>query len=910
MPDPDFAFPQLKATMKRFLSFLAVALLGPIWRMPAWAQLTTLGVGGIAVVVVGILTPPSITPQPSAAFSQSNGYGFVNQGLKPNGGTAGSMELPGTCSANPSFTPTCSFALYHEFTVDPAGQNRWVLGSGNATTLGVFGTPVNSGSPTITVQHQTSGVSAGGYPWWKATVGAQPRNATNPITYIPGTNYNSGVFVWTANDGCAVGAGAREPQGAFVRGQTSFAQAVDPGFLCATGTGAGGPDVSLAAVPGYGANQSTGSGGATTCVSNSPTSSQFTVTAYVAVAHGVSPGQSFTLAGFTPSGYNETYVALPGTAGTTLVGTYSNGTGTCPGTVTAEGNTGPGSGGSLTIAAPVVSTVFTSQDGTGIQLKPGQRVCGLVGELGADSPFPGAQFAKYTDITGADLPGSPAVSPWLNMGAVNFTGYTTIGTLSPSSPALTVTAMNSFAISAASYNATTGYVTFTVAANSGIIVGTEFTVSGVSPSGYNQTYVAVAGTSRTTVVGNPLSGPIGLPQAISNPGAYVSGGSAVDVIMPGAYVPGTSPSASLIAPYGTYGSTGVGGIGTYALTQNQATFSITASGNGANQLTISGLISISPQIALGTVITSSSISGGSTTITGFVSGTLGSNGVYTTAGTLPSGSLTSPTAGPLYSSGSPGNIYAADGYYYTVTPSMSAPYGTLAAHTVANIGDFISLIGTQSSAATALVGNNAQGWGGMIANVGMFEGAPFPTSGGIPAASAMTSLCTKTTDFQSFASANGGAWRSLYKLNDPGIWADHGVAEFHGHMAGTATLTIDSTQFGSTSALAAGTVISGPGLCANSVCPTVISGSGSSYTLSASFTISSEAMSAGNYQPAAPLGTSSVTASISGSTLTVSALNTNASFTGAYSGALATGISPPAERRARSASANASMTAA
>ena len=266
-------------------------------------------------------------------------------------------------------------------------------------------------------------------------------------------------------------------------------------------------------------------------------------------------------------------------------------------------------------------------------------MCGLVGELGADSPFPGAQFAKYTDITGADLPGSPAVSPWLNMGAVNFTGYTIIGTQSPSSPALTVTAMNSFAISAASYNATTGYVTFTVAANSGIIVGTEFTVSGVSPSGYNQTYVAVAGTSGTTVVGNPLSGPIGLPQAISNPGAYVSGGSAVDVIMPGAYVPGTSPVGSLIAPYGTYGSTGVGGVGTYALTQNQATLTITASGNGANQLTISGLIGISPQIALGTVITSSSISGGSTTITGFVSGTLGSNGVYTTAGTLPSGSL-------------------------------------------------------------------------------------------------------------------------------------------------------------------------------------------------------------------------------------------------------------------------------
>ena len=122
---------------------------------------------------------------------------------------------------------------------------------------------------------------------------------------------------------------------------------------------------------------------------------------------------------------------------------------------------------------------------------------------------------------------------------------------------------------------------------------------------------------------------------------------------------------------------------------------------------------------------------------------------------------------------------------------MSAPYGTLTSKSVATFGDFISLIGTASAGAIAGTTGNSQGWGGMIANVGMFQGAPFPTSGGVPSASAMTSLCTKTTDFQSFASANGGAWRSLYKLNDPGIWADHGVAEFHGHMTGTATLTIE-----------------------------------------------------------------------------------------------------------------------
>ena len=80
-----------------------------------------------------------------------------------------------------------------------------------------------------------------------------------------------------------------------------------------------------------------------------------------------------------------------------------------------------------------------------------------------------------------------------------------------------------------------------------------------------------AGTSGTTVVGNPLSGPIGLPQA-NNPGASTgTGGSAVGVIMPGMYFPGagsTNTAASLISPFGTFGSTGVGGVGTYALTFN------------------------------------------------------------------------------------------------------------------------------------------------------------------------------------------------------------------------------------------------------------------------------------------------------------------------------------------------------
>ena len=112
--------------------------------------------------------------------------------------------------------------------------------------------------------------------------------------------------------------------------------------------------------------------------------------------------------------------------------------------------------------------------------------------------------------------------------------------------------------------------------NPGFIVGSEFTVSGAATSGggsFNLTYVAVAGTSGTTIVGNPLSGPIGLPQASSLTGSSTgSGGSMVGVIMPGMAMAGAQ---GLISPFGTFGSTGTGGVGTYGLTATQATFTFT-----------------------------------------------------------------------------------------------------------------------------------------------------------------------------------------------------------------------------------------------------------------------------------------------------------------------------------------------
>jgi len=859
--------------MKRFLSFLTVALLGPIWRMPAWAQLTTLGVGGIAAVVVGILTPPALTPQPSTSFSQSNTYGTVNQGLQPNGGTAGALELPGSTTPNCT-SPTCSFTLYHEFANNATNGLSYVLGTGSLYS-GEILSGANSGAPAIYVQDAPNS-----QPWWLPTVGINTWVSSGFSFGHSGTGYNAGLYTVSAVDGCtsANGAGAREPTGVVqIGGQYVVGYNLDPGFLCGENSSGQAPQVNFAATPGVGTAQT---GLALTCASSTPTGAQFTVTVTTGVAHGLNPGQQFVLTGATNTGFDETYAAVAGTSGTTLKGTYANGTGTCPASSDTVNLTG-GSGDSYTITAPPLATWGAGrQGGTGIQVNPGQRVCGMFGELGSDSSFPGAQFAKYTDITGADLPGSPAVSPWLNQGTANFTGYLVTGTQGAGTPALTVTAMNSYSISNAVYSE--GEVTFTLTSNPGFVVGSEFTVSGVSPSGFNQTYVAVSGTSGATIVGNPLAGPVRLPQALSNPGAYVSGGSMVSVIMPGMQILGATGSAD-ISPYGMYGSTGTGGVGTYAITATPATFTFTVSSVSGTTITVTG--TPTTPLVPGTNFT---LNSNSYAITALGTGA-GGAGTYTVNTSTGLASGTATTTGGLWATsteGTPGNIFTFGGFYFTAAPTTAnAGGGSLTARTQAAIGDLIHFFGTENSSAISGLVGNADGFGGQIANIGMFEGAPFPNTNGTPSSAAFDQLCTKTADPYTWASNNGGAWRSLYKLNDPGVWADHSLAEFTGSLSGN-VLTVASTQFGSTSALPAGTVISGPGLCASSSCPTISSGSGSSYTLSGSFSISSEAMSAGAYQPAAPLSQQQITASISGSTLTVTAFggSSTASFTGTFNG--------------------------
>ena len=105
--------------------------------------------------------------------------------------------------------------------------------------------------------------------------------------------------------------------------------------------------------------------------------------------HGVTIGNTFAAAGFTPSGYNATYTALPGSTGTTLVGETTTGGGTCPAAVSVEGTVLSGASGKVTLTSISTTNPWGTNQTTGITTQPGGHFCGVFGEYGADVPTPG-----------------------------------------------------------------------------------------------------------------------------------------------------------------------------------------------------------------------------------------------------------------------------------------------------------------------------------------------------------------------------------------------------------------------------------------------------------------------------------------------------------------------------------------
>ena len=83
--------------------------------------------------------------------------------------------------------------------------------------------------------------------------------------------------------------------------------------------------------------------------------------------------------------------------------------------VSGEGLALQGTGGAISFPVASATTPFAI-GGTGISGKLSQHFCGVIGEYGAESSFPGAQFASFVDDSGNPIPGAPALVPWLNQG--------------------------------------------------------------------------------------------------------------------------------------------------------------------------------------------------------------------------------------------------------------------------------------------------------------------------------------------------------------------------------------------------------------------------------------------------------------------------------------------------------------
>jgi hypothetical protein len=933
--------------MKSFIKFLgALSFWELCGRHPAIAGvLMLLGIGGGAGIA--LLTTPTIVPQGGSYFNMNQVIGDTSNALKPNNGTAGSFLLPGS--------PANSFVIYVEGLTDPnlpgvVDGDEFALGIGSAAQ-GLIVSGYGPGQPQFLVQK-----FLGGAYFWNAVSSAT--YGTSASASGTQTSYNTGYYPFTTSGGgCArqptgvfvPGGGVDIVDPGFLCDTAPFINPVTiPGDGASQATGAGSTATTCAVVSGQAVvtahvavAHGVVPGAAYAMAGFTPSGFNALITApYTAL-----PGTAgTTLVGTT----GATSCPSPATAtveGTALSGTTAAITWPAISTIaplgSESGQTGVTAYGAQHFCAAIIgygadspfpgAQAFSAVDDNGNPL-PGAPAlvpwlnqgtanftgytttttqdvnfnftASFSGSVMTVTGSPGGTLAVGQTITGANLPGGVTISSLQSgttggAGTYNMSASFTIAsgtyTAHTYTPALTVTAMNAYTITGATYAAASGStpaeVTFALSSSPGspgFIAGSEFTVSGIAPSGYNQTYVAVAGTSGLTIVGNPLSGPVGTPRALSNPGAYSSGGSMVSVILPAMQPLGASGTG--VSSYGTFGSTGTGGVGTYGLWGTPAPYQFSATGtSGASQITVAGAVSTS--LVVGQAISGTGVASG-TIISSLGTGT-GGSGTYKISipltGTV-SGTNNIQAAGTIGSSAAPVSIFASANVYYTAAAGPPPSGGTVTPRSQASIGEFVNVIGNEGTT----IGRGPLGWGGALGNVAMlYTPGGFPTqSGGAPSTTSLASLCKKQADLQTFAATNGFTVHSLYRLNDPGIWADSSIASFTGSISGTALTVIGSPQYGSLPTVTAGSpsvTIAGAGIAGCPLsCPTISSGSGSSYTLSASGgTVASETMTAGAYKPATPTASNSFNGYISGNTLTMTSIGTGSGYA-AFTGSLGT----------------------
>ena len=237
---------------------------------------------------------------------------------------------------------------------------------------------------------------------------------------------------------------------------------------------------------------------------------------------------------------------------------------------------------------------FTGYTVAGTQDTTAAMTASFTGSVMTVTTITGAPLVVGTVVTGPSIAPNTTISSFAggsggtgtyNMSTSNTLPSSTLDAYHNYVPALTVTSMNSYSITGATWaSAGNGQATFTTGAAHGFAPGAVFTVTGMTPSGYNGEYVALAGTTGSTLIGGLYTPGTG-PSTLASPGSFSSGGSMTGVIMPGMQIIGTTGSA-IIAPYGHLGGTGSGGVGTYALSVNQATFTANTTSMSSGVMTV------------------------------------------------------------------------------------------------------------------------------------------------------------------------------------------------------------------------------------------------------------------------------------------------------------------------------------
>jgi phage tail protein X len=241
-----------------------------------------------------------------------------------------------------------------------------------------------------------------------------------------------------------------------------------------------------------------------------------TVTVTTTVAHGftISDTLYLTIAGVTPAGYNGTYLCT-----VTGASTFTFPLGSNPGSVTVQGNYTPEDVNELLSMA---TTFFAQGYSTGVfvlELGPGNPADGVTALTNyiTNNPnsnyVPGASGYFYSYLVPRTWDAAPSFISFLanytsNTSRTYFYVTTTLqnyglytSTMKDvvalvESPVLGVYPAN--VLTAISWN--TGIVTATTTTNHGVVAGNYFTITGVTPAGYNGTFLALPGTSASTLI--------------------------------------------------------------------------------------------------------------------------------------------------------------------------------------------------------------------------------------------------------------------------------------------------------------------------------------------------------------------------------------------------------------------------